>query len=370
MADTINISFIGETPKQLDVAIPAPTVVETPMPPSYVVEVNDDKQISAIIEAPSPPKTEEKKTKKKKVVAVVEKKGPGRPRKFPKKESAPRRGIALTPQQRGNFLEVVYDQPAIMKKVFLFFKAISASEFQIVFQPGKFCIYGYDHYQKSRVKCEFNAAKLNHFYCQDNVDLGINCLEFNKLIDVADKDSLKVCIYSTIQNIQKEVQVTVINDDDFNNCFRLQLIALKKRMTQIEISEFDDNDYTITMDMKTRRFKKIISDLRSISDKMSVEQEHPDAEIYMSCQASNKKTEQTIEFKNKKSIRSVLAANETFHVDILTDHLKQISSSIPSEEITLMFHEKKKIKTRSVLDGGTIIIETLTSIITDQPDPL
>lgn len=352
-------------------------VVEAPVPPIFVdhiavgasdVAVKPDVAAKPDVLSAKP---DEKKTKKKKVVSSsVEKKGPGRPRKIPKKEPAPRRGIAVTPQQRGNFLEVVYDQPAIMKKVFLFFKAISASEFQIEFQPGKFCIYGYDHFQKSRVKCSFNAAKLNHFHCQDNVDLGINCLEFNKLIDVADKDSLKVCIYSTIQNIQKEVQVTVINDDDFNNCFRLQLIALKKRMTQLEIAEFDDNDYTITMEMKTRRFKKIISDLRSISDKMSVEQEHPDAEIYMSCQASNKKTEQTIEFKNKKSIHSNLGANETFHVDILTDHLKQISSSIPSEEIILMFHEKKKIKTRSVLDGGTIIIETLTSIITDQTDPI
>jgi hypothetical protein len=322
------------------------------------VEIN----VSAI-EPVALPDKEEKKVKK-----SEKKKGPGRPRKVPKKEPAPRRGVSKVPQITANFLEIIYDQPSIFKKIFQFFNSISASEIQIEFQPGRFCLYGFDHFLKSKVRCTFDVSRLNHFYCRDTTDFGINCIEFKKAVDVVDKDSQKIYICSSISNVQKTIQMTVMNDDETRNCFQLNLIELKHRMSKQDMEEFNDTDYTISMNLPVKRFKKIINDVKSISDQMEIRQDSNVSDVYINCQSANKRIEQSIEFNNKQTfkIKSNLGPDDRFHINIAVEYLRQISSSIPAEHIELMFHEKKKIKTKSFLDNNTIMIETLTDIVSSK----
>ena len=45
------------------------------------------------------------------------KKGPGRPRKTPKKTPIPRDGISDTPQDEDHVVEFLYEQPLILKKI-------------------------------------------------------------------------------------------------------------------------------------------------------------------------------------------------------------------------------------------------------------
>ncbi len=75
----------------------------------------------------------------------VNKKGPGRPRKTPKKEPIPRKGISKGPTDEGGVVEMLYDKPTIMKKVFQYFKTVAASQVQIIFRPKNIIFYAVDH---------------------------------------------------------------------------------------------------------------------------------------------------------------------------------------------------------------------------------
>jgi hypothetical protein len=300
----------------------------------------------------------------------VEKKGPGRPRKVPKKVPDPRRGISIAPMHKEYFLEFFYDQPLFMKKIFQFFKSVFATEIQITMDKDTFRIYGYDHFGKTKIRCSFDLTKLNHYYCAGPLDIGVNCVEFNKAIDVSDKESQKVYLLSQPSTLQKDIQLLITNECEMIYTSRIQLITLKKKMD--DVAEFGDEDYTISMELPTKRFKKIISDIKTISDQMSIIQADNTSNLCLDCRSDNKKIHQQIEFKSKSSINltSSLERKQPFRVDVIVDHIKQISSSLPSDTTKLMFHENKKIKTISYLDDKTVEIVTLTSIINNNPNKM
>ena len=308
--------------------------------------------------------TKAKKTAKNTTV----KRGPGRPPKNQKKEPLPRKGIQRSPQNPDSFVEVLYDQPVIMKKIFSFFKSVAAAEIQMIFRPKDIIFYAIDHNEKTRIRIRVDAEKLNFYYCRDILDVGISQKEMEMILNKVDKDYSSIVILSDISTTRRNLTLVFENDIQIDELHRIDLIAAYNKME--DESMFIDEDYAIKFTFPGKYFKKTVSDIKSMSSQLSITQEDNESPLIFEYLTENKRiqSKHTVKDSSKIKLESNLAAGETFRVDVCIDYLKPISSSQIADDITILVDENKSFMTKAYIDGGTIEIKTLTEIIDDRPE--
>lgn len=303
---------------------------------------------------------EDKKTSKKK-------NGPGRPRKEPKKEPIPRNGIVSTPKIEEAVVEFLYDSPVIMKKIISFFKAIAATQIQIIFRAQDVVMYATDHHKKSRIRVRIDGSKLNHYYCGKDFDVGINSRDIDSILNKVDKEYSSIILLSYKGNTQKNLSVVLENDIQIDETHGIDLVGQYNKMENE--SEFIDENYTIQFTWPGKYFRKTINDIKSISTQLSITQEDAESPLGFCYTSVNKKIHSQHIVKNPDKIKliSKLSDSDSFRVDVKIDYIKPISSSHIADEITIMVDENKHFMTKAIIDNGTIEIKTLTEIIDTRP---
>lgn len=307
-------------------------------------------------------------SKAKKTTKTTVKRGPGRPPKNQKKEPLPRKGIQKSPQNPDSFVEVLYDQPVIMKKIFSFFKSVAAAEIQMIFRPKDIIFYAIDHNEKTRIRVRVDAEKLNFYYCRDVLDVGISQKEMEMILNKVDKDYSSIVILSDISTTRRNLTLVFENDIQIDELHRIDLIAAYNKME--DESSFTDEEYTIKFTFPGKYFKKTVSDIKSMSSQLSITQEDNESPLIFEYLTENKRiqSKHTVKDSSKIKLESNLADGETFRVDVCIDYLKPISSSQIADDIMILVDENKSFMTKAYIDGGTIEIKTLTEIIDDRPE--
>jgi hypothetical protein len=285
---------------------------------------------------------------------TVIKKGPGRPRKTPKKEPMSRKGIYNTPQAHDSFLEVCYDQPIVLKKIFQFFGSIAAAQIQIIFRPTEIIFYGIDHHSVSKVRVRIDASKLNGYYCRDTLDIGIATDEIELIMNKVDKEYASVIIYSEISNTQKNITFVLENDMQIDEIHHVELIGQYPRMENENL--FTDETYQLKFVFPSKYFKKTISDIKTMSLQLSIIQEDPEAPLMFKYINKNKHIQSTHAVKDNASVKLIsnVETGNSIRVDIRVDHLKPISSAMISDDIYILVDENRALMTKSFIDNSTI----------------
>ena len=305
--------------------------------------------------------------KVKKTKAVV-KKGPGRPRKTPKKEPIPRKGISKHPSVSDAFIEFVYDQPVILKKIFQFFKALAASQIHVIFRHKDIIFYTEDHHKKSKIRVRIDASKINHYYCKDTLDIGISSKEMELILNKVDKEYSTILLLSSMSSKNRTIDLILENDIQIDELHTIELINPSNKMENE--NEFTDEDYIISFELPSKYFRKTINDIKTMSTELSITQESNSSPLVFEYLTSNKKiqSKHTVKNNNKIKLKSQLDDGESFRIDIRVDYIKPISSAQIAEDIVILVDENRSLMTRSFIDNETIEIKTLTEIIDERPD--
>ncbi len=376
-ADTVDITDV-EDATEID-----PSIAETYTNDNDVDDLDDVDDVDSLPDSKIRPgagirlqgklKTMPKRTiikskNKKPPKLTIAKRGPGRPPKTQKKEPLPRRGIQRLPQYPESFVEIVYDQPVIMKKIFSFFKSVAASEIQMIFRPSEIIFYAVDHNEKTKIRVRVDASKLNCYYCRDVLDVGIAQKEMEMILNKVDKDYGSIVLLSEISTMRRNLTLVFDNDIQIDELHRIDLIASYRKMEN-EMA-FIDEDYMISFTFPGKYFKKTIGDIKSMSSQLSITQEDNESPLIFEYLTENKRiqSKHTVKDSNKIKLISNLRDGETFRVDVCIDYLKPISSAQLADEITILVDENKALMTKAYIDGGTIEIKTLTEIIDERPE--
>jgi len=322
------------------------------------IDTNDDVQYK------KPKKYSGKKIVKKNIM----RKGPGRPRKTPKKEPIPRQGIVSTPGDDNNAIEFLYDTPVILKKIIAFFKSLASSQIQIIFRPDDIVFYAQDHHKKSKIRIKVDGSKLNHYYCSNIIDIGVNCKDLELTLNKVDKEYNSIIMLVGKGNTQKNIIIVMVNDIQIDESHTIDVVGQYNHMEDEE--EFINEDYMIQFTLPGKYFRKTINDIKTMSHQLSIQQEDSDAPLEFGYNSPNKKIRSHHTFKNPDKVNFIsnLDDESSFRVDIKVDYIKPIASAHIADKITIFVDENRKFMTKAYIDNGTIEIKTLTEIIDERPE--
>jgi hypothetical protein len=294
------------------------------------------------------------------------KKKPGRPRKTPIREPRPRNGIVEKPKDDANYIEFLYDKPLIFKKIWQYFKLMAVDKIQLIFRPKEVILWSEDHHKKSKMRIKINADKVNHYYCPEELDIGMTCKNPELIMATIDKTYTSIVLLSKTGYTQKDIRIILKNDIEIDESHRIELIGEYDKITNEGM--FLDKEYTIKFELPGRYFKKMISDIRAFSDQITIRQDGPKEPLIFEYMKHDKKIKSYHIVRNNKNINftSKLLEDETFRVSFKIDYVKPISSALLSENIIIYAHENKPLMFSILMDKSTIELKILTEIIDER----
>jgi hypothetical protein len=297
---------------------------------------------------------------------VKKKKRPGRPRKNPIREPKPRNGIVSQPTDASNFMEFLYDKPIIFKKLWQYFKLMAVDKIQIIFRKDEIIMWGEDHHKKSKMRVRIDATKINHYYCKDELDIGMNCRNPELVMTKIDKTYSSLLFLSKVGYVQKDLRAILKNDIEIDESHKIELIGEYQKIEGEHM--FLDEDYPIKFELPGRYFKKMISDIRAFSDQITLRQDSYDESLIFEYTTQDKKINSENIVRNNKMIKftSTIQEEDTFRTSFKIDYVKPISSALLSENITIYAHEQKPLMFIVRMDNDTIELRILTKIIDER----
>lgn len=328
------------------------------------IEFNEEKTQSEE-DIPDLPEEEEKVTRRK--AKRSKHIGPGRPRKNPRKEPLPKKGVAKAPQKDDSVVELLYDNPLLIKKIVAFFKSVASAKIQILFRMTDVIFYARDHHGKSHIRIRIDCNKLNHYYCKAPINIGIAQRDLELVLNVVDKDYSSILIIASKENVQKSLLMVLENSMEIDESQTIDLIGSYDQMEDEE--RFTNETYTIYWEWTGKNFKKCINDIKTMSDQFAITQDNCNKPLSILLTSINKKIHKNYVFKspNKLKLKSKLFGDESFRIDMKVEYIKPISSAHIADEITILIDENKPLMTKAFVDNGVIEIKTLTDIIDDRP---
>lgn len=302
---------------------------------------------------------------------IIEKKvvarKPGRPRKSQVMLPQKRNGITLSPSDAQHYIEFLYDKPLIFKKLWQFFKLMAVDKLHLNFKTDGIIIYCSDHLKKSHIRVKIDCNKVNHYFCSNELDIGLLCSNPSLIMSCIDKSYNSILFLSTHDNIQKNIQIILKNDIDIEETHKIELIGQYDKNSNDE--RFIDDDYTIKFKLSGKYLKKMVSDVRTFSKQLSIRQDSADDNLLLEYTTDDKKINSLHIIKNNSTInlRSKLQEDETFRTAVLIDYIKPISSALLSETVEIYADENKPIKFIIYLDD-CIQMCILTEIIDNRSE--
>jgi hypothetical protein len=296
----------------------------------------------------------------------IKKKKPGRPRKTPLREPRPRNGIVKEAKDESNFIEFLYDKPLIFKKLWQYFKLMAVEKIQIIFRKNEVILWSEDHHKKSTMRIKIDVNKVNHYFCSEELDIGILCKNPELIMGTIDKTYTSILFLSKINYIQKDIRIILNNEIEIDESHRIELIGEYDKLTNE--NKFTDEDYTLKFTLPGRYFKKMISDIRAFSDQITIRQDGPNEPLIFEYIKNDKKIKSHHIVRNNKTINftSKLTEDDSFRVGFKIDYVRPISSSLLSENITIYAHENKPLMFSILMDKDTVELKILTEIIDDR----
>ena len=294
---------------------------------------------------------------------IPHKKKPGRPRKTPEKPPKPKNGIVSLPKDTDNVVEFLYDKPLIFKKLYQYFKLMAADNIHIIFRTNEIILWGDDHYKKSKIRVRINAECVNHYYCVVDLCISMSCKNPELIMSTIDKSYNSISFISKQGYSQKDIRINLTNDIEIDESHKIELISDYELINDEHV--FTDYDYTIKFELPGKYFKKMMSDVRSFSDIITIRQDSFDSALVFEYIKNDKKIKSYHWVKNKDKIKleSKLGPDDNFRISFKIDYVKPISAALLSDTIKIYAHENKPLLFVMYMDGKAVEIRVLTEII-------
>lgn len=295
--------------------------------------------------------------------AAKPKRGPGRP---PKKQPAPplrKDGIVESPTDAQNRLEFVYEDPTMLKSLFVYFKNLKAVDVHIRCTPSGITFFTRDSAATCRVVAELPGENMNHFYCDDTFWLGLNRENVERIFSSVDKSFFKVTLLHRHDDPDSLVIIFKDADIDKECNYRVSVSTLDRDEELFAAEQLTTatalKEAPIEFQLSSKQFKKAVTDASHYSDILTFEKlgTHPLQFTYNRVGIVYNEVYRTPE---KIHLRSEVEEDTIFRCTVAIANIKSLASAMVTDPVRIYCREDGDLLFRSEI--AVLVMSTFTSI--------
>lgn len=306
----------------------------------------------------------------------IVKKGPGRPRKIPALPKIPRLGIVDKALHNKNMMEMQYDSPQSIKKIFALLKSMNCKNIYFTFHSKGILIQTIDHLEKSTISIQCNGQRFNRYYCEKIYIVKFDQTILSSLFDQLTTNIHELKIISKKNQKESSIFVMFVNRVlESPSIYEIPVVFVDKVPESINKKNIK---YPLRFTLSSREFKTIVKNMERCKAEKFLIQKDGKKDLRITHSRKNKNVS-TIgfrqQFKNpdKIQLHSNLSDREIFSAPISVKFIKKFANSTLADNVTIHAHAKEptlfvseldiddtEIKKGKIISLATFIIEVRT----------
>lgn len=290
----------------------------------------------------------------------------GRPRIIkPAPQAAARKGIVAEPVVADHVLELVYDMPVNMKKIFTLFKLMDTRDVKMEFRLSGVRISGAGHLKHNFIDLHIDSSKLTQYFCKHNIIMVIDQKNLEKVIQKIDKSYNSIHFIANQDSYMKELYI-VLNDE-------LQGVKEYHTISLLETSSgADDNvvgtlpyqKYPLSFTLPSKYFKKVVGDISKFSKDFTVERRAgvPLAFPY----DSNSKTIDVHHIFTKADlfkINSSMSDSEFLSTTVRIEYIQSLATALLADQVNVFVDRENMMVFKTTIDDDAFTLLLAVKIV-------
>jgi hypothetical protein len=256
------------------------------------------------------------------------KRKPGRPRSRPVKLPSVRKGIQDKPETETNVIELQYCSAMVLKKLGALSKSLNSDYLCLVFEKTEVYMLMYSWSEHCKVKVHIDGVKLHSYYCESPQTIYISTKNWETVIQKIDKDCDEFIICIDKNNVNKEININLINSYGIYNYLEVDIIKIPPDDMKVKLEDFDvldEDNYDIIFTLPSTSLKKIFGTEKNIDNNWKIQKDGRDGDIEFGYDSKNKQVRgRQVPAKDKKVIKYIknLDDDRTFLINFRLDDIK------------------------------------------------
>lgn len=290
----------------------------------------------------------------------------GRPKIVkPSPQTTTRKGIVAEPNVSAHALEMVYDAPTNLKRIFTLFKLMDTRDVKMEFRLSGVRISGAGHLKHNFIDLHIDSSKLTQYYCKHNIIMIIDQKNLEKVIQKIDKSYDSIHFIAKQDSYMKELYI-VLNDESqgVKEYHTISLLESSAANDDNVISTLPYDTYPLSFVLPSKYFKKVIGDISKFSKDFTVERR---AGVPLSFPYdSNSKTIDVNHIFTKAElfkINSSLPENELMSTSVRIEYIQSLATALLSENINIFVDHENMMVFKTTVDDDTFTLLLAVRIV-------
>ena len=290
----------------------------------------------------------------------------GRPKIIkPAPQSATRKGIVGEPNVPDHALELVYDTPINLKKIFNLFKLMDTRDVKMEFRLSGVRISGAGHLKHNFIDLHIDSAKLTQYFCKHNLVMVIDQKNLEKAIQKIDKSYNSIHFIAKQDSYMKELFIVL--NDELQGVKEYHTISLLESSNVIDdnlVASLPYRQYPLSFTLPRKYFKKVIGDISKFSKDFTVERRKgiPLAFPY----DSNSKTIDVNHVFTKPDlfkINSALSDSEFLSTTVRIEYIQSLATALLSDQINIYVDYENMMVFKTTIDDTAFTLLLAVKIV-------
>lgn len=290
----------------------------------------------------------------------------GRPKIIkPVSQTSTRRGIVAEPTVGAHALEIVYDIPINLKKIFTLFKLMDTRDVKMEFRISGFRISGAGHLKHNFIDLNVDSSKLTQYYCKHNMIMVIDQKNLEKVIQKIDKSYDSIHIIAKQDSYMKELFI-VLNDEQqgIREYHTISLLESSSAPEDNIISALPYQSYPVSFTLPSKYFKKVISDISKFSKDFTVEC-RPQTPLSFPYDSNSKTIDVNHVFTRPDlfKIDSSLKDREFLSTTVRIEYIQSLSTALLSDCVNVFVDHTNMMVFKTTIDDSAFTLLLAVKIV-------
>ncbi len=291
----------------------------------------------------------------------------GRPKMIkPPPQPIQRNGIITEPNVSSHILELVYDEPMNIKKIFNLFKLVDMRDIRIEFKLSGVRILGSGHLKHNFIELDIDSNKMTQYYNKHNLIMIVDQRSLEKIVQKIDKSYSSIYFIAKQDSYMKELYI--ILHDQKQGIKEYHTISLLESSNNTEddnvISSLSYKDYPLSFTLPSKYFKKIISDIAKFSQDFTIER-RPGVALSFPYDSNSKNIEVLHTFTNPDmfQVYSTLDDNDFLSTTVRIEYIQSLANALLSTHVNIYVDRENMTVFKTTLDDGAFTLVLAVKIV-------
>lgn len=290
----------------------------------------------------------------------------GRPKMVkPAPQPVQRNGIIAQPNVSSHVLELVYDEPVNIKKIFNLFKLVEMRDIRMEFKMSGVRISGCGHLKHNFIDLYIDSNKMTQYYCRHNIIMVIDQRNLEKIVQKIDKSYHTIQFIARQDNYMKELNIVLQDQKQGIKEFHsIRLLESSSASDNDVITGLDYIHYPLSFTLPSKYFKKVISDISKFSQDFTIER-RPDAALSFPYDSNSKTIEVNHVFTNPDmfNVSTTMSDNAFLSTTVRIEYIQSLANALLSKDVHIYVDHENMTVFKTTIDNEAFTLILAVRIV-------